>query len=53
MQEEKTIDLTLSIQEVNALLQILGDMPTKTGVYPLLKKIEGQGREQLELPSKE
>ena len=34
------IDLTL--EEVNAILSILGDMPTKTGVFPLVMKIKVQ-----------
>ena len=34
------IDLTQ--EEVNAILTILGDMPTKTGLFPLVMKIKVQ-----------
>lgn len=45
---ETTIKLT--IQEVNALLQMMGDLPTKTMVYPLMIKIKAQAEEQLIKP---
>ena len=32
----------LTQEEVNAILTILGDMPTKTGVFPLVMKIKVQ-----------
>jgi hypothetical protein len=48
MQQSQQIKLDLALQEVNALLQILGDLPTKTGVYSLLMKIEYQAKKQLE-----
>lgn len=41
------IKLVLTDQEVNAILQVLGDLPTKTGVFPLIQKIQSQGNEQL------
>lgn len=36
------IKLELDLQEVNAILQVLGELPTKSNAYPLLKKIEEQ-----------
>ena len=41
------ITLTLTLQEVNGILQILGELPTKSNVFLLLKKIEQQATEQL------
>lgn len=34
------ISLELSVEEVNAILQVLGDLPTKTGAWPLIVKIK-------------
>ncbi len=33
------IKLELSIEEVNAILQVLGDLPSKTGAWTLIVKI--------------
>jgi len=41
------IELKLTVNEVNALLQVLGELPTKTGVFPLAVKIKSQADEQL------
>lgn len=40
------MNLNLEIQEVNFVLQVLGQLPTSSNVYPLLKKIEAQAQEQ-------
>jgi hypothetical protein len=40
------MNLNLEIAEVNFILQVLGQLPTSSNVYPLLKKIEGQAQEQ-------
>ena len=44
-----TLDLT--IDEVNAILAVLGELPTKHGVFPLVVKIQEQAKSQL--PSEE
>lgn len=41
------IELKLTVNEVNALLQVLGELPTKTGVFPLAVKIKQQADEQV------
>lgn len=41
------IDLKLTVNEVNALLGVLGELPTKTGLYPLAVKIKEQAETQL------
>lgn len=41
------ITLTLTVEETNAILQVLGDLPTKTGAWPLIVKIKGQAEQQL------
>jgi hypothetical protein len=44
------IKLELSIDEVNAILGVLGDLPTKTGAFPLMMKVKEQAESQLEQP---
>jgi hypothetical protein len=47
------IKLDLSIEEVNAILAVLGDLPTKTGAWVLLKKIKDQAEPQAQTENKE
>ena len=42
------INLELSVDEVNAILGVLGDLPTKTGAWPLIVKIKEQAESQVE-----
>ena len=44
------IKLTLSVEEVNAVLQVLGELPSKTGAWPLILKIKEQVDAQLPKP---
>ena len=41
------IVLKLSVEEVNSVLQVLGELPSKTGAWPLIIKIKNQAQEQL------
>ena len=41
------INLSLTVEEVNAVLTILGDLPAKTGIWPLICKIKEQGEQQV------
>lgn len=41
------INLTLEVAEVNAILQLLGDLPSKTGAYQLIVKIKEQADPQV------
>lgn len=41
------ITLTLSVEEVNAVIQVIGQLPTSSGAYPLLMKIKQQGEAQI------
>lgn len=41
------ITLTLTKDEVQAILQVLGQLPTSSGVWPLAVKIKEQAEEQL------
>lgn len=41
------INLTLNVDEVNAVLQTLGHLPTSSGAFPLLMKIKQQAEAQL------
>jgi hypothetical protein len=44
------LNLTLNVNEVNAILQVLGQLPTSSNAYPLLVKIKGQAEAQLPTP---
>ena len=44
---QNQLTLSLDVNEVNAILQLLGDTPTKYGVYPLSVKIKEQAEAQL------
>jgi hypothetical protein len=41
------LHLTLTVDEVNGILQVLGDLPTKSGAYPLVMKIKDQAEPQI------
>lgn len=45
------IKLELDVNEVNSILSVLGELPTKTNAYPLLVKILQQAEPQM--PKKE
>lgn len=38
----KEVTLTLTVEEVNAVLQVLGNLPTSSGAWVLLQKIKTQ-----------
>jgi len=42
------IKLELSVEEVNSVLQVLGEMPSKSGAWPLIVKIKEQAESQVE-----
>jgi hypothetical protein len=42
-----TIKLELEIEEVNSLLNVLGELPSKTGAWNLIVKIKGQAEPQV------
>ena len=44
------IKLELSVEEINAILQVLGDLPSKTGAWPLIVKIKEQAEVQVPKP---
>lgn len=41
------VTLKLSIQEVNGILQTLGQLPTSSGAWPLVVKIKEQAEIQV------
>ena len=41
------ITLKLDLQEVNGLLNVMGQLPTSTNIWPLAAKIRQQAEEQL------
>lgn len=44
------IKLTLTVEEVNSVLQVLGELPSKVGAWPLIVKIKEQAEAQLPKP---
>ena len=44
------INLTLHVEEVNAVLQTLGNLPTSSGAWPLVVKIKEQAEAQVADP---
>jgi hypothetical protein len=42
-----SINLALSVDEVNAILQTLGSLPTSSGAWPLVVKIKEQAEAQI------
>lgn len=54
-QAQAQITLNLSIEEVNFILEALGECPTKSGAMGIMLKIKEQGDPQVpeELKSKE
>jgi hypothetical protein len=47
------IKLTLNIEEVNAVLQTLGNLPTSSGAWPLVVKIKQQAEAQVPAAAQE
>jgi hypothetical protein len=41
------INLTLTTEEINAILQVLGQLPTSSGAWPLVVKIKEQAEPQV------
>jgi hypothetical protein len=41
------INLSLNVDEINAVLQTLGNLPTSSGAFPLLMKIKQQAETQI------
>jgi hypothetical protein len=44
------ITLNLEINEVNFILESLGDLPSKSGAFQLMVKIKSQGEPQVPKP---
>lgn len=53
MQPDQIISLTMSIEEVQSLLQLLGEVPTKFGFHPLSMKIKEQTESQINIREEE
>jgi hypothetical protein len=41
------INIELTVEEVNSILHVLGELPTRMNAYPLLMKIKEQAEAQL------
>ena len=41
------IELKLEMAEVNSILKVLGELPSKSGAWPLMVKIQEQATAQL------
>jgi len=47
------VQISLEENEINAILSILGDMPSKSGTWPLMMKIKVQADAQLVEPEED
>lgn len=47
------ITLTLTVDEANDILKVLGQLPTSSGAWPLLVKIKSQAEQSLKAKSEE
>ena len=47
------INLKLSVEEVNFILSVLGELPTKTGAWQVLSNIKTQADPQVPAPAEE
>ena len=47
------INLNLDDHEVQSILNVLGELPSKSGAWPLMVKIEAQAKTQLPEPEEE
>ena len=52
-EDSTMIELKLTVEEVNAILAVLGDLPTKSGAWPLVVKIKEQAEPQVKPNSQE
>lgn len=44
------MNIELSVEEINTVLTIIGDLPNKMGLYPLAMNIKQQAEAQLPQP---
>ena len=49
----QNLQIELSENDINVILAILGDMPSKTGTWPLMMKIKVQADAQIVDPEEE
>jgi hypothetical protein len=49
----QVITLQLPLEAVQSLLHVLGQLPSSSGVYPLMADIQRQGKEQLDQQAEE
>jgi hypothetical protein len=47
------LTLKLTVEEVNGILQVMGELPTKTGAFPLVMKIKAQADAQVPKPDEQ
>ena len=49
--ENQDVSLNLNIAEVNFLLQVMGELPSKSGAFPLMMKVKAQADAQIAPPA--
>jgi hypothetical protein len=45
----QNIQLNITLDNLNGLISILGDLPTKTGVFPLIQDFKQQAEAQIKI----
>ncbi len=48
----QNLNIRLTVDEVNAVINTLGQLPTASGAYPLMVKIKQQAEDELREPTK-
>ena len=48
---DNSMTLELDVNEINFILQTLGELPSKSGVWPLIVKVKEQAEAQIPKPN--
>lgn len=50
---DEVVNIELSVSEINTIIDVLGNQPSKTGLYPLMVKLSQLGQLGLQKKQKE
>lgn len=49
--ENQEVSLKVTVAEANFLLQVMGELPSKSGAFPLMMKVKAQADAQIAPPT--
>lgn len=49
--ENQEVSLKVTVAEANFLLQVMGELPSKSGAFPLMMKVKAQADAQIAPPA--